>query len=189
MATEDDLFDVFDGEVPQEEEEQAEAMPDVKAARPRSPSNSESTEEPPTKAVRSSTGEAASGESPEDEQGRAEELMSEVTHEAYPSGENCLHECILPANWAKEKRLPKYEGEPAKTYPYTLDRFQSEAVSCLERSESVLVSAHTSAGKTTVAEYAIAMSMRDNQRVIYTSPIKALSNQKYRDLADEFGSD
>ncbi|KAF4748720.1 ATP-dependent RNA helicase mtr4, partial [Perkinsus olseni] len=53
----------------------------------------------------------------------------------------------------------------------------------------VLVSAHTSAGKTTVAEYAIAMSMRDNQRVIYTSPIKALSNQKYRDLADEFGSD
>lgn len=44
--------------------------------------------------------------------------------------------------------------------------------------------AHTSAGKTAVAEYAIAMSYRDKQRVIYTSPIKALSNQKYRELND-----
>jgi ATP-dependent RNA helicase DOB1 len=50
----------------------------------------------------------------------------------------------------------------------------------------VLVSAHTSAGKTVVALYAIAMALRDKQRVIYTSPIKALSNQKYRDLFEEF---
>ena len=69
---------------------------------------------------------------------------------------------------------------PAKAYPFTLDPFQKRAVECLERHESVLVSAHTSAGKTVVAEYAIAMSLRDKQRVIYTSPIKALSNQKYR---------
>lgn len=48
------------------------------------------------------------------------------------------------------------------------------------------VSAHTSAGKTVVASYAIAMSLRENQRVIYTSPIKALSNQKYRDFKEEF---
>lgn len=51
----------------------------------------------------------------------------------------------------------------------------------------MLVAAHTSAGKTVVAEYAIAMSLRDGQRVIYTSPIKALSNQKYRELNEEFG--
>jgi hypothetical protein len=44
----------------------------------------------------------------------------------------------------------------------------------------VLVAAHTSAGKTVVAEYAIAMAFRDKQRVIYTSPLKALSNQKFR---------
>ncbi|KAJ1469732.1 P-loop containing nucleoside triphosphate hydrolase protein, partial [Baffinella frigidus] len=50
----------------------------------------------------------------------------------------------------------------------------------------VLVAAHTSAGKTAVAEYAIAMALRDNQRVVYTSPIKALSNQKFRELTDEF---
>jgi ATP-dependent RNA helicase DOB1 len=48
------------------------------------------------------------------------------------------------------------------------------------------VSAHTSAGKTVVAEYAIAMSLRDKQRVIYTTPIKALSNQKYREFHEEF---
>lgn len=48
------------------------------------------------------------------------------------------------------------------------------------------MSAHTSAGKTVVAEYAIAMSLRDKQRVVYTSPIKALSNQKYRDMLEEF---
>lgn len=59
-------------------------------------------------------------------------------------------------------------------------------MSCLEKGHSVLVSAHTSAGKTVVALYAIAMALRDKQRVIYTSPIKALSNQKYRDLFEEF---
>jgi ATP-dependent RNA helicase DOB1 len=75
---------------------------------------------------------------------------------------------------------------PAKVYPFTLDPFQKRAIECLERDESVLVSAHTSAGKTVVAEYAIAMALRDKQRVIYTSPIKALSNQKYRDLFEEF---
>ena len=49
-----------------------------------------------------------------------------------------------------------------------------------------MVAAHTSAGKTVVAEYAIAMAFRDKQRVIYTSPLKALSNQKFRELEDTF---
>ena len=51
----------------------------------------------------------------------------------------------------------------------------------------MLVAAHTSAGKTVVAEYAFAMALRDKTRVVYTSPLKALSNQKYRELAEEFG--
>ena len=50
----------------------------------------------------------------------------------------------------------------------------------------MLVSAHTSAGKTVVAEYAIALSLKNKQRVIYTTPIKALSNQKYREFYEEF---
>jgi ATP-dependent RNA helicase DOB1 len=77
--------------------------------------------------------------------------------------------------------------EPAKVYPFKLDSFQQEAVNYIDNDESVLVAAHTSAGKTAVAEYAIAKSLKNGQRVIYTSPIKALSNQKYRDLQEEFG--
>lgn len=77
--------------------------------------------------------------------------------------------------------------DPARTYPFVLDPFQKTAISSIERNESVLVAAHTSAGKTVVAEYAIALSLRNKQRVIYTSPIKALSNQKYRELLAEFG--
>ncbi|EJD37648.1 antiviral helicase [Auricularia subglabra TFB-10046 SS5] len=76
---------------------------------------------------------------------------------------------------------------PARVYPFTLDPFQQVAIHAIERTESVLVSAHTSAGKTVVAEYAIAQCLRNKQRVIYTSPIKALSNQKYREFKAEFG--
>ena len=75
---------------------------------------------------------------------------------------------------------------PAKVYPFKLDQFQEEAIGYIDRNESVLVAAHTSAGKTAVAEYAIAKSLKAKQRVIYTSPIKALSNQKFRDLQEEF---
>jgi ATP-dependent RNA helicase DOB1 len=63
-------------------------------------------------------------------------------------------------------------ANPARTYPFTLDPFQRVAVSSIERNESILVSAHTSAGKTVVAEYAIAQCLKNKQRVIYTSPIK-----------------
>ncbi|KZW01328.1 antiviral helicase [Exidia glandulosa HHB12029] len=78
-------------------------------------------------------------------------------------------------------------ADPAKTYSFTLDPFQQVSVHAIQRNESVLVSAHTSAGKTAVAEYAIAQCLKNKQRVIYTSPIKALSNQKYRDFKEQFG--
>lgn len=74
----------------------------------------------------------------------------------------------------------------AKNYPFELDQFQKDSVEFIEKNESVLVAAHTSAGKTAIAEYAIALALKNNQRVIYTSPIKALSNQKFRDLSAEF---
>lgn len=63
-------------------------------------------------------------------------------------------------------------ADPARTYPFTLDPFQATSIQCIERNESVLVAAHTSAGKTVIAEYAIAKALRNKQRVIYTSPIK-----------------
>ncbi|ABN68267.2 predicted protein [Scheffersomyces stipitis CBS 6054] len=74
----------------------------------------------------------------------------------------------------------------ARTWPFELDTFQKEAVYHLEKGDSVFVAAHTSAGKTVVAEYAIAMASRNLTRTIYTSPIKALSNQKFRDFKETF---
>jgi ATP-dependent RNA helicase DOB1 len=105
---------------------------------------------------------------------------------------SCVHEVAIPPGFVCTDDIngtiedPIYTGTPAKLYPFTLDPFQEIAVACLERKESVLVSAHTSAGKTAIAEYAVAMSFRERQRVIYTSPLKALSNQKYRELHEEF---
>jgi ATP-dependent RNA helicase DOB1 len=64
------------------------------------------------------------------------------------------------------------DPNPARTYPFKLDPFQEVSIHAIQRNESVLVSAHTSAGKTAVAEYAIAQCLRSKQRVIYTSPIK-----------------
>ncbi|XP_054261713.1 SKI2 subunit of superkiller complex protein [Macrosteles quadrilineatus] len=75
---------------------------------------------------------------------------------------------------------------PAFTWPFELDTFQKQAILKLEEGENVFVAAHTSAGKTVVAEYAIATSLRSMQRAIYTSPIKALSNQKFRDFKKVF---
>ena len=95
----------------------------------------------------------------------------------------------LEARYYGTLNNPKYAGKPmAKQYPFTLDTFQATAIACIERNESVLVAAHTSAGKTVVAEYAIAKALNNKQRVVYTSPLKALSNQKFRELAEEFGS-
>ncbi|ETO33433.1 hypothetical protein RFI_03675 [Reticulomyxa filosa] len=85
-----------------------------------------------------------------------------------------------------EEKLSKRIEVPAREYKYTLDVYQSQSISCIEALHNVLVAAHTSAGKTTVAEYAIAKALKEQQRVIYTSPIKALSNQKYRQLQEDF---
>lgn len=76
--------------------------------------------------------------------------------------------------------------EMAREYPFELDTFQKEAVYHLENGDSVFVAAHTSAGKTVVAEYAIALAAKHMTKAIYTSPIKALSNQKFRDFRNDF---
>ena len=68
-----------------------------------------------------------------------------------------------------------------------LDPFQEEAIHAIDRNHSVLVTAPTGAGKTVLAEYAIEKCMEIDRRVIYTAPIKALSNQKYRDFYGVYG--
>lgn len=93
-------------------------------------------------------------------------------------------EHIDDAVWASEdvtdvSDFSQLVPEPAIEYPFNLDAFQKRAVYRLERDENVFVAAHTSAGKTVVAEYAIALAMQRKTKVIYTSPIKTLSNQKF----------
>ena len=76
--------------------------------------------------------------------------------------------------------------EPAIKFPFVLDDFQKRSIVRLEQGENVLVCAHTSSGKTVVAEYGIALGRKHSKRVVYTSPLKALSNQKYRDFKKHF---
>jgi ATP-dependent RNA helicase HelY len=83
---------------------------------------------------------------------------------------------------------PGFEAFAAR-YPFPLDPFQYEAMRHLREERSVLVAAPTGTGKTIVAEYAIWRALQRGQRVIYTTPLKALSNQKYRDLSAQYGSD
>lgn len=103
--------------------------------------------------------------------------------------QNCVHEVASPSEaeytgLRDPRQQPNFE--PAREYEFKLDSFQERSILCIENEQSVLVSAHTSAGKTVVAEYAIAKSLANGQRVIYTTPIKALSNQKYREFEDKF---
>lgn len=134
-----------------------------------------------------------------------DEFTQEVTHEVPLPAEDAAadedaqksiaklsasvrHQVALPPGYPYRPISEHVPNDPpARTWPFELDPFQRTSIYCIERNESVLVSAHTSAGKTIVAEYAIAQALRNGQRVVYTSPIKALSNQKYREFAAEFG--
>src|SRR6058998_492014 len=74
-------------------------------------------------------------------------------------------------------------------YPFPLDDFQVEAIRAIEAGQSVIVSAPTGAGKTLVAEFAIHAALAAKRRIAYTTPLKALSNQKFADFTREFGAD
>lgn len=100
-----------------------------------------------------------------------------------PGGKEWAH--VVDVN----KEIPNFHDlvpDMAREWPFELDTFQKEAVYHLENGDSVFVAAHTSAGKTVVAEYAIALAAKHMTKAIYTSPIKALSNQKYRDFRHTF---
>lgn len=127
-------------------------------------------------------------EDPSGERGRPSKQQRENDSVIVDEPAACVHDVSYPEGYVPRSNLSLAQKDsiPAKQFPFNLDPFQFEAIKCLDSSESVMVSAHTSAGKTVIALYAIAMSIRNKQRVIYTSPIKALSNQKYREFKEEF---
>ena len=77
----------------------------------------------------------------------------------------------------------------ARLFPFPLDDFQLQAVEALDQGKSVVVCAPTGSGKTLIGEYAIYRALDHGKRVFYTTPLKALSNQKLRDFRDQFGDD
>jgi ATP-dependent RNA helicase HelY len=76
----------------------------------------------------------------------------------------------------------------AARYPFELDAFQVEAIEALDRGESVLVAAPTGSGKTVVAEFAVERALARGRKAFYTTPLKALSNQKFGDLVARHGA-
>lgn len=78
-------------------------------------------------------------------------------------------------------------GEFAATVPFALDAFQREACRALQSGSGVLVAAPTGSGKTVVAEFAVHLALAEGSKCFYTTPIKALSNQKYADLVARYG--
>jgi superfamily II RNA helicase len=72
-------------------------------------------------------------------------------------------------------------------FPFQLDPFQKDAIQALNEGKSVVVCAPTGSGKTLIGEYAIYRALAQSQRVFYTTPLKALSNQKLRDFREQFG--
>ena len=88
---------------------------------------------------------------------------------------------------AKEKGQHPKTSNFAKRFPFELDTFQILGAHALEVGKSVLVAAPTGAGKTIVGEFAAYLAMESGKKCFYTTPIKALSNQKFQDLCEMFG--
>ena len=90
----------------------------------------------------------------------------------------------MPSSTARADR-----SELISRLPFAPDRFQVDAFDAIDAGRNVVVAAPTGSGKTVVAEYGIAADREDGHRSFYTAPIKALSNQKYRDLVEIHGDD
>ena len=74
-------------------------------------------------------------------------------------------------------------------FPFELDDFQKEACEFIDNGKSVVVCAPTGAGKTVIAQHAIHRALEQGKRIFYTTPLKALSNQKYYDFGEKYGQE
>ena len=74
-------------------------------------------------------------------------------------------------------------------FPFELDDFQKEACEIIDNGESAVVCAPTGAGKTVIAQHAINNALKQGCRIFYTTPLKALSNQKFYDFCEQYGAD
>ncbi|MEU9420649.1 DEAD/DEAH box helicase [Streptomyces sp. NPDC048272] len=105
-----------------------------------------------------------------------------------------MTEELSPAERYAAARIRAAEGATAlapfrEMYEFGLDPYQVEACKALEAGKGVLVAAPTGSGKTIVGEFAVHLALRQGRKCFYTTPIKALSNQKYADLVKRYGAD
>ncbi|NBM14357.1 RNA helicase [Streptomyces sp. GC420] len=105
-----------------------------------------------------------------------------------------MTEELSPAERYAAARLRAAEQATAlasfrEMYDFELDPFQIEACRALEAGQGVLVAAPTGSGKTIVGEFAVHLALAQGRKCFYTTPIKALSNQKYADLVKRYGAD
>jgi hypothetical protein len=137
------------------------------AKRPPSPGRDGDAGAGPSKEARAEEGGAGSGAgggAPQDGGADAAAPLAVVPAQR----RTCTHEVVYPESWDTAAVEAYNAGvaakpppaRPAKEFPFPLDTFQATAAECLERGQSVLVAAHTSAGKTVVAQYAFAMALR-----------------------------
>src|SRR3712207_94753 len=92
------------------------------------------------------------------------------------------------AAYRRRAATPEFEKFSAG-YTFPLDEFEVDACRALEAGEGVLVAAPTGAGKAVVGEFAVHLALAQGKKCFYTTPIKALSNQKYADLVARHGVD
>lgn len=116
---------------------------------------------------------------------------SEVSKENETPGK-AHNETLSPSKrFAEARRRQEHSNSAAarfmRTLPFDLDDFQLQAMDALESGSNVLVAAPTGAGKTVIADFAVFLAQERNVKAFYTTPIKALSNQKYHDLVTVFG--
>ena len=115
-------------------------------------------------------------------------------HHQHPAQDEAASEASSPAErYAafrhRQRQAASIASRFANTLPFALDDFQTQANEALENGRNVLLAAPTGAGKTVVADFAVYLAQEHNVKAFYTTPIKALSNQKYHDLVDMYGSD
>ncbi len=108
--------------------------------------------------------------------------------------ESTMTEDLSPAERYAAARRRAVEQATAlasfrEMYDFGLDPFQIEACQALEAGKGVLVAAPTGSGKTIVGEFAVHLALQQGKKCFYTTPIKALSNQKYADLSRRYGAD
>ncbi|MDB5078743.1 MAG: box helicase domain protein [Chloroflexi bacterium] len=106
-----------------------------------------------------------------------------------PFGRNYSAEAYENTDFSNDEQLngPALVTKFKARYDFELDDFQQQAIGVLAQGDSVMVAAPTGTGKTVVAEYGIFQAYSRRKRIFYTTPVKALSNQKFKDLRAQYG--